>query len=69
MLLAESDFVSVHTPLTAETLAAQDVVVVLSDHSSVDYALVAEKAPLVFDARNALGRALGAAAGPRVRRL
>ncbi|HNX20217.1 MAG TPA: nucleotide sugar dehydrogenase [Acidobacteriota bacterium] len=56
-------------PLTAETLAAQDVVVVLSDHSSVDYALVAEKAPLVFDARNALGRALGAAAGPRVRRL
>jgi UDP-N-acetyl-D-glucosamine dehydrogenase len=41
-------------PLTAEVLADSDAVVVVTGHSDVDYALVAEKAPLVLDTRNAL---------------
>ena len=40
-------------PLTAELLAAQDVVIITTDHSNVDYRLVVEHAPLVFDTRNA----------------
>jgi UDP-N-acetyl-D-glucosamine dehydrogenase len=46
-------------PLTAETLRAQDVVVIVTDHSDTDYALIVEHAPLVFDARNATGRRAG----------
>ena len=38
-------------PLTAETLAANDAVVIVTDHSAVDYALVAAHAPLVIDTR------------------
>jgi len=44
------------TPLTAETLAAADCVVIVTDHSDVDYALVARSARLVVDTRNALAR-------------
>ncbi len=40
-------------PLSAETLAASDAVVVVTDHSGVDYALVVRHAPLVVDTRNA----------------
>lgn len=40
-------------PLDAETLGAQDCVVIITDHTSVDYGLVAERSPLVFDTRNA----------------
>ena len=39
--------------LTAEVLAAQDAVVIVTDHDSVDYGLVVEHAPLVVDTRNA----------------
>ena len=42
------------TELTAETLRSMDCVVVLTDHSSVDYALVAKSSPLIVDTRNAL---------------
>ncbi len=38
-------------PLTPETLAAQDAVLIATDHSAVDYDLVAREAPLVIDAR------------------
>ncbi len=38
-------------PLTRETLSAQDAVVVVTDHTSVDYAFVAAHAPLVVDTR------------------
>jgi UDP-N-acetyl-D-glucosamine dehydrogenase len=38
-------------PLTPERLAAQDVVVVLTAHSSVDFAEVVRHAPLVVDTR------------------
>src|SRR5216110_1617330 len=44
------------TPLTAETLAAADCVVIVTDHSDVDYGLVARSARLVVDTRNALAR-------------
>jgi len=40
-------------PLTGELLAAQDIVVIATDHSNVDYHMVIEHAPLVFDTRNA----------------
>jgi UDP-N-acetyl-D-glucosamine dehydrogenase len=39
------------TPLTAENLASQDAVLIVTDHSAVDYELVAEHAPLVVDTR------------------
>ncbi len=38
-------------PLTPETLAAQDAVVIATDHSAVDYGLVAAHAPLIVDTR------------------
>src|SRR5437879_11994064 len=41
-------------PLTAETLAAADCVVIVTDHSDVDYALVARSARLGVDTRNPL---------------
>jgi UDP-N-acetyl-D-glucosamine dehydrogenase len=39
--------------LTPELLAAQDCVLILTDHAGVDYRLVARTAPLVVDTRNA----------------
>ena len=41
-------------PLTAEEIERADAVVILTAHSEVDYALVAEHAKLVFDTRNAM---------------
>ncbi len=38
-------------PLTPALLAAQDAVVIVTDHSAVDYELVAAHAPLVVDTR------------------
>jgi UDP-N-acetyl-D-glucosamine dehydrogenase len=40
--------------LTAEALRSMDCVVILTDHSTVDYALVAKCSPLIVDTRNAL---------------
>jgi len=40
-------------PLTPESLAAADVVLILTDHTPVDYAEVARHARLVVDTRNA----------------
>lgn len=40
--------------LTRETLARQDLVVITTDHSTVDYAMVAAYAPMIFDTRNAM---------------
>ena len=37
--------------LTAEMLAEQDAVVIVTDHSAVDYALIARHASLVVDTR------------------
>jgi len=41
-------------PLTAETLAAHDCVVIATDHRVFDYELIATRAPLIVDVRNAL---------------
>ena len=41
-------------PLTEETLATADCVVVLTDHSEIPWAIVADHSPLVLDTRNAL---------------
>ncbi len=41
-------------PLTAESLATADVVVVTTDHASLDYDLVLEHAKIIVDPRNAL---------------
>ncbi len=39
--------------LTPDILAAQDAVIIVTDHTSVDYAMVVEHATLVIDTRNA----------------
>ncbi len=44
-------------PLTSETLAAADCVVIVTDHSDVDYSLIERCARLVVDTRNALATA------------
>jgi len=43
-------------PLSRETLAQSDCVIIVTDHSSVDYDLVARHAPIVVDTRRALRR-------------
>jgi UDP-N-acetyl-D-glucosamine dehydrogenase len=40
--------------LTPELVAGSDVVVVVTDHSGVDYDMIVREAPLVLDTRNAL---------------
>jgi UDP-N-acetyl-D-glucosamine dehydrogenase len=44
-------------PLTPELLRGSDCVVIATDHSGVDYQLVAKESPRVVDTRNALRRA------------
>jgi UDP-N-acetyl-D-glucosamine dehydrogenase len=44
-------------PLSADTLRAQDVVLIATDHDAVDYGLVVEQARLVVDTRNVCSRA------------
>ena len=41
-------------PLTPETVAAADVVMIVTDHDNVDYDMVAKHAKLVVDTRNKL---------------
>jgi len=41
-------------PLTAETVAANDCVVIVTDHSRLDYALIRDRARAVVDTRNVL---------------
>jgi UDP-N-acetyl-D-glucosamine dehydrogenase len=40
-------------PLTAETLAETDAVVICTDHDQIDYRLLADRCPLIIDTRNA----------------
>ncbi len=42
------------SPITSGSLSIYDVVVILTDHSSVDYALIATHARLIVDSRNAM---------------
>lgn len=41
--------------LTAENLASQDCVVIVTDHQAIDWPLVAEHASLIVDTRNVIG--------------
>jgi UDP-N-acetyl-D-glucosamine dehydrogenase len=43
--------------LNAKTVADYDAVLIVTDHDNVDYGLVAERASLVIDTRNACGKA------------
>jgi UDP-N-acetyl-D-glucosamine dehydrogenase len=43
-------------PLTAEYVAAQDCVLIVTDHAAVDYSLVAKSAKLIIDTRNVMSR-------------
>jgi len=52
-------------PLDAALLKSCDLALILTDHSGVDYNLVVQSAPLVFDARNATR----ATRAPHVKRL
>ncbi|MER3427201.1 MAG: UDP-N-acetyl-D-glucosamine dehydrogenase [Pyrinomonas sp.] len=55
--------------LTSEELAAADCVVIVTDHSKVDYKMVVENARLIVDTRNALNGDLRQKAKARVIRL
>jgi len=44
----------VSVPLTAETVAAADAVMIITDHDNVDYDMVAKNARLIIDTRNKL---------------
>jgi UDP-N-acetyl-D-glucosamine dehydrogenase len=46
-------------PLTPEYLAAQDCVLIVTDHSAVDWSLVVKHARLIVDPRNATGKITG----------
>jgi UDP-N-acetyl-D-glucosamine dehydrogenase len=52
-------------PLDDAALRKSDLVLILTDHSSIDYARVAKTSPLVFDTRNATA----GIAAPNVKRL
>ena len=62
-------------PLTPEALAATDVVVVVTDHTDVDYAMLRAHAPLIVDTRGAMrgvegpGRVINISGGEVVRQL
>jgi UDP-N-acetyl-D-glucosamine dehydrogenase len=49
-------------PLTASELESADAVVIVTDHSTLDYQFILDHATLVVDTRNAAGRVQGARA-------
>ena len=56
-------------PLTVENLRAADCVVVVTDHSNIDYASMTEHARVIVDTRNAIGADLRAKSHARIVRL
>ncbi len=52
-------------PLTAEFLQSADCVLIVTDHTAVDYELVARSARLIVDTRNATARVAGPRANVR----
>jgi UDP-N-acetyl-D-glucosamine dehydrogenase len=52
--LHEEGLDNVSCDLTADLLGAVDCVVIVTDHTTIDYEFVAENAPLIVDTRNAL---------------
>ena len=56
-------------PLTAENLRAADCVIIITDHSNIDYASMTQHARLIVDTRNAIGADLRAKSRARIVRL
>ena len=65
--LAHEGFDLQSVALTAETLAAADCVVIVTDHRDFDYHCVADHAAVIVDARNALAQHGAVARGRVVR--
>jgi len=57
--LKDDDLELKSVPLTPETLSGADCVLIVTDHSAVDYVLVARHARVVVDTRNALAGGRG----------
>jgi UDP-N-acetyl-D-glucosamine dehydrogenase len=55
--------------LTDDEIHASDCVVIITNHSNIDYALVTEAAALVVDTRNALNGDLRRSSRARIIRL
>ena len=55
--LKDEDIDLASLPLTSEAIAAADCVVIVTDHTDVDYALVERCSRLIVDTRNALEKA------------
>ncbi len=55
--IRDEDIDLASVPLSSETLAGTDCVVIVTDHSDIDYALVERCARVVVDTRNALAKA------------
>ncbi len=56
--LRRYDFALKSTPLSAESLAGFDLVVIATDHTQVDYRLLGAHAKLILDTRNAMAKFL-----------
>jgi UDP-N-acetyl-D-glucosamine dehydrogenase len=52
----EDGHTHVSVPLTAETVAGSDVVMIVTDHSTMDWGLIRANARLVVDTRHAMTR-------------
>jgi UDP-N-acetyl-D-glucosamine dehydrogenase len=55
-VLREDGMELTSVPLDPQTLAQSDCVIIVTDHSAVDYGMVAQHAPIVVDTRRALRR-------------
>jgi UDP-N-acetyl-D-glucosamine dehydrogenase len=55
----QDDFVS--RPLNASYLAAQDAILIVADHDTIDWSLILPHAPIVVDTRNVLAKVLASA--------
>lgn len=58
-----------NVPLTTEEVTAADCVIIVADHSNVDYTMVTQQAKLIVDTRNALTPALREHSQARIVRL
>ena len=56
-------------PLTDEELKSTDCVIIVTDHSEIDYKRVCSLVPLIVDTRNALNGEVRSASKARVIRL
>jgi UDP-N-acetyl-D-glucosamine dehydrogenase len=55
-VLREDGMELTSVPLTPQTLTQSDCVIIVTDHSAVDYGMVAQHAPIVVDTRHVLRR-------------